>query len=244
MAGSRTHWFADPNLTETTAELRGENLNRAWAMRIRPGETFTLTDGRGYLASCEMTAINRERAEFSQLGWQQISKPVGRNVIQAITKHDPVESALRLATEFGATGLTPWQANRSVSRWSPAQADKQLQRLSAIASDQSLLNHLAWFPRVNNLCQDLPAPEGSGFILTPEADIEFAELLRAPMRAAELAMTAVTFVVGPEGGHSDSEIQRASDLGYVAVSLGSVSYRSVSAAAAALALLGALTPTS
>ena len=241
MAGSRTHWFADPNLSESTSELTAENLTRARALRLHPGESLVLTNGRGLEALCEVTRVDREQVSFSQRELNQRAKPLGRILVQALTKHDPIEAALRLSTEFGITSLMPWQANRSVTRLSEMQAVKQQARLAAVAREQSLLNHLPWFPTVDTLRPRVIKPEGVGFLLTPEAGVQLADFIREPGKSAELASSAVTFVVGPEGGITDSELSEAVSLGYIPVSLGGVSFRSVSAGAAALALLGALT---
>lgn len=238
MAGSRTHWFADEGLTADTDQLSGENLNRARALRIRIGEQVVVTNGFGSVASCVVTDESKAELRLQQTDWQRLPKPPSRRVIQAITKHDPVESALRLAAEFGATSFIPWQAERSVPRWDGAQAEKQHKRLRAIATDQALLNHLAWFPSVENLASKLPKPEGNGFILTPDADLGLRELLRTLGEPSTVASAPITLIVGPEGGLSEGEIQHARALGYLPASLGAVSYRSASAGAAALALLG------
>lgn len=241
MAGSRTHWFADSNLSESTAELTAENLSRARALRLRAGESLVITNGRGLEAVCEVTLADREQVSFIQRELTQRAKPLGRIVVQALTKHDPIEAALRLSTEFGATSLIPWQANRSVTRLSEIQADKQQVRLAAVAKEQSLLNHLPWFPMVETCQTKLPKPARIGFLLAPEAEVQLADIIREPGKSAELAASEVAFVVGPEGGITDLELSEAMALGYIPVSLGGVSYRSISAAAAALALLGALT---
>ena len=239
MAGSRTHWFSDSNLTEQTSELSGDNLSRAKALRLKPGELIVVTDGLGAEAQCEIIQSNSQRCNFIQRAWHRHPKPAERQIVQALIRHNPVEEALRLVTEFGATRFVPWRAQRSVLSWDGEKSDRQLRRLSVIAQEQSLLNQIPWFVQVHDLVSELPKPNGLGLLLAAEAGTQLSELLTSRNLLHQLPETPITIVVGPEGGMTEAEIAAAEELGYQAVSLGRVSYRSVSAGAAALALIAA-----
>ncbi|MEY3028695.1 MAG: hypothetical protein RL198_92 [Actinomycetota bacterium] len=241
MAGSRTHWFADENLSSESGSLAAANLVRAKSLRLKPGERIAVTNGRGLVAHCQVTAVSAQTVDFFQLSLLESPQPPQRTVIQALIKHDSVEDALRLATEFGATRLIPWQAERSVLRWDALRAEKQRARLTAIAKEQALLNQSPWFPVVETVCDKLPSPSGIGLLLDGAADTQLAALLSDQTTSEPLSTDSLSVVVGPEGGLTDSEIESAVSLGYRPVSLGNTSFRSFSAGAAALSLINART---
>ena len=67
---------------------------------------------------------------------------------QALAKGDRDELAIQAATELGVSGVIPWQAERSVSRWEGAKAAKGRERWRSIVREASKQSIRAWVPEV------------------------------------------------------------------------------------------------
>ncbi|GMA96580.1 hypothetical protein GCM10025881_34040 [Pseudolysinimonas kribbensis] len=143
---------------------------------------------------------------------------------QALAKGDRDELAIQAATELGVSGVIPWQADRSVSRWDGPKAAKGRERWAAIVREATKQSIRSRVPEVLPLGSPLP---GLVLVLEPAAD-------RA-LTAVELpAQGDVTLVVGPEGGLTARELA----LG-MPVRLGAEVLRTSTAGPAALAVLNA-----
>lgn len=202
--------------------------------RVRVGESISLGDGAGLIVSGSVHAISAGELSVivSSSGFTPAPAPQ-LWLAQALAKGDRDEQAVQAATELGASGIIPWAAERSVSRWDDAKAQKGRERWTSIVREAS---KQAIRPRV---------PVVDGIAST-------AELTRLPGRvlvlepAAEVALTAVpldaeriTLVVGPEGGVSTRELEVFAAAGATAVRLGPEVLRTSTAGPAALAVLNA-----
>ncbi len=164
-------------------------------------------------------------------------------LIQAVGKGRKLDAVVRDATELGATSIVPAIAERSVKR--PADQAVQLERLRRVALEaarQSGRGDVPELRRAEPMLEALErhAPHGKdrlGLCLHPAA----AQGLGSALRGLE-PTTAVTVVVGPEGGLSTAELAKAASSGYRLVSLGSLVLRTETACAAALGALLACEP--
>jgi len=215
-----------------TVRVTGDEARHAITVaRIRVGESISVGDGAGLIiegnvASIEATeltvdvhVVRREELPRPQL-W----------LAQALAKGDRDELAIQAATELGVSGVIPWQAERSVSRWDGAKAERGRERWRSIVREASKQSIRAWVPEVAEpaTTKQLAALPGLVLILEPTAttkvtDVELGEHER------------ITLVVGPEGGVSAKELQ----LFESHVRLGPEVLRTSTAGPAALAVLNA-----
>lgn len=164
-------------------------------------------------------------------------RPHPIRLLQALGKADKPERVIRDATALGVASIVLVQTERSVVRLEGERAGARRERWRRVASEAS------------RQCGrgDLPAIEGPLALeeaLQAPSDAAAARLVLAPgapplFERLELAResSALTLLVGPEGGLSAAELARAEEVGFVRASLGSTILRTELAGIAALGAL-------
>jgi len=69
-------------------------------------------------------------------------------LVQALAKGDRDERAVEACTELGVDHIIPWQAARSISRWTAEKELKGVARWQRIATEASKQSLRAWVPQV------------------------------------------------------------------------------------------------
>src|SRR5690606_8319754 len=90
---------------------------------------------------------------------------------QALAKGDRDELAVQAATELGVSGVIPWAAERSVSRWAGAKAERGRARWAAIvraATKQSIRSRIPEVAPLATTAQLATLP-GRLLVLDPDA---------------------------------------------------------------------------
>ncbi len=197
------------------------------SLRIRFGEQIRITDGEGRMGIAEFG----DELKVIKIWEVERVKPF-IHVIQALAKGDRDELAVQTATELGASRFTPWQAERSIVRWNPQKATKGVARWKSIATEATKQSHQAWLPEVTDLAVDTDFPfTGQLIVLDPDAQAPLTELNFEQQ---------LTLVIGPEGGISESELEKLKSRGALVASLGNSVFRTSTAAPAAIATIRTL----
>jgi len=233
--------YLNPELEPADAELgarvsvAGDEARHAVTVaRVRLGERIAIGDGAGFMvwgpvvaASAAELAIEVDEVRHDP----EPEPPIW--LAQALAKGDRDELAIQAATELGVAGVIPWAADRSVSRWEGAKADKGRERWTSIVREASKQAIRSRVPDVSALASttELAALPGRLLVLDPLGDIPLTEL--------PLDDERVTLVVGPEGGIAPREFDALVAAGALRVRLGSEVLRTSTAGPAALAVLNA-----
>ncbi len=218
------HWFYEPDF-ESAQALSVDTKKHLASLRIDATEAIMITNGRGntwevYSSGGEISSINSQTVH-------KLSTP-RFTLVQALAKSDRDELALQAAVELGATGVIPWQAQRSIVRWDQ-KAEKNRSRWQSIAIESMKQSQRAFLPVVADLATTKQIPcQGVGIVLDPRATTNLAQLPSAD---------EYTIVVGPEGGVSDSELAILEEKGFLGVRLGKGILRASNAGPAAIAAL-------
>lgn len=216
----------------TGAEAR----HAATVSRIRAGETIRVGDGRGRVATAVVESAEPARVGLLVESVEEAPSPSPRLVlVQALAKGDRDELAIQAATELGVDEVVPWQAARSVSRWSGVKEEKGRERWRSIvreASKQSLR------PRV----PEVAAVVGTRALLARAGSARV--LVLEPSATARLSAVVpderdLVLVVGPEGGIAPEELALLAEAGAEPVALGDSVLRTSTAGPAAIAVLSA-----
>ena len=215
----------------SAVSITGDEAKHAVTVaRTRVGERLSIGNGRGLVVggvvtnldpfTIEVDSARREPAPDPQL-W----------LVQALAKGDRDELAVQAATELGVSGVIPWAAERSVTRWEGAKLEKGRTRWEAIVREASKQSIRAWVPEVGALV-GVRQLSGTVLVLDPTAD--------AALSTVELPSTGrISLVVGPEGGISPRELELLEQAGATRVRLGSEILRTSTAGPAAIAVLNA-----
>lgn len=230
------HFYLDAALSAAGAELTGEEARHAAQVaRLRVGERVVVGDGRGRVAEAEAVSVARDHVELRVLTLREEPAPAPRIVlVQALAKGGRDEAAIQMATELGVAAVVPWQAARSISRWSGPKVDAGIARWSAIVREAGKQSMRPWAVEVLPLATtaDLAAFGGTVLLLEPTAETRLLEVDLPTDRD-------VVLVVGPEGGIAPEELDRLTTAGATPVRMGPLVLRTSTAGPAALAALAA-----
>ena len=221
---------------ETTVIDSADARHIAGALRMAVGESLTLCDGNGTDYAATITAIGKDAVTVSvdNAAPNATEPSLAVTLYMGMPKGDKLEFVIQKAVELGVTKVVPVVTARSIVRVSGKDAEKKQVRLQRIAAEAA------------GQC-------GRGIIPTVYAPIDFKTAL-ARLKEERVLLcyegggapigtlvtpddTAVSLVIGPEGGFAPEEVEAIKTLGGQIATLGPRILRCETAPLAALAVL-------
>jgi 16S rRNA (uracil1498-N3)-methyltransferase len=217
----------------SVVQVTGDEARHAITVaRVRVGERISVSDGEGLLATGVVTSIDGGVVSLDVESAARHPAPEPELwLAQGLAKGDRDELAVQAATELGVSGVIPWAAERSISRWEGAKAAKGRERWASIVREATKQSIRSRVPVVEPIVSTtaLAKLPGSTLVLEPDATTRLTEV---PLDDAR-----ITLVVGPEGGIAPRELEALSSAGATLVRLGPEVLRTSTAGPAALAIL-------
>lgn len=248
------HFYLDESLAPTlrtaaagdTVAVTGPDARHAVTVaRLRVGESLSIGDGAGAIATGVVVEADPARValRLENVGVHPEALP-RLTLVQALAKGDRDELAVQAATELGVDAVVPWQAARSIARWSGPKAEKGRARWQAIVREASKQAIRPRVPEVEAILSTRAlvtraASAGEStlvLVLDPVGDHSLAHLDTARLRGAQ----ELVVMVGPEGGIADEELVALEGAGALRVRLGPTVLRTSTAGPAAIAVLSGL----
>ncbi len=191
-------------------------------MRLKPGRRVVLFDGQGREQDAELVDIAPPRARVQVLG-EPRSVPTGPplTLVLAVLKHQPMDLAIRMATEAGAARILPVRTERTIAKGDRTERWKRILDAASAQSGRARRPELAPVQPLRSAIEALDVPV-------------FAALPGAPPAVRPTGPCAVC--IGPAGGFSPAEATWLSERS-TPVGLGPHVLRAETAAAVAVALL-------
>ena len=158
-------------------------------LRLRDGESITVSDGRGGWQPC--TVVGNSVVPAGDV----IVEPADPSltIAAAIPKGDRVEWMVQKLTELGVTEIVFMHCERSVVRWKPDRGTHQLDRLTRVAREAAMQSRRVRLPQLRGPVEFAEAAALSGAVIAdPDGDA---------------AGTPNVVLIGPEGGFTDAERQ-------------------------------------
>lgn len=213
-----------------------EGRHAAAVRRIRVGETLVLTDGRGRGVHGLATALGRDSVTVEVLERLASAEPAVRFVVaQALAKGDRAELAVEMLTEIGVAEVVPWQASRSIVRWTGERGAKGRHKWQLTAREAAKQSRRLRVPVVADL---VGIEELAKRVASAQLALVLHEGAERPLRDVTLpAAGTVLVVVGPEGGIADDEREQLVAAGATAVVIGDGVLRTSTAGVVACAAL-------
>ena len=211
-------FFVSP-VTSDTLCIDGENGRHiARSLRMRPGETLTLSNGEGidYLArilSIDGDAVETEILERTP---NQTEPRAKLTLFMAMPKGDKMELIVQKATEIGVSVIQPILTERCISRPDEKSMEKKRARYQKIALEAAGQSGRGKVPEVRKLLTLAEAVQ-----VLPEKSILFYE--KGGERISKLITsddTDIGMFVGSEGGFSEEEAAFLVENGVVPATLG------------------------
>jgi 16S rRNA (uracil1498-N3)-methyltransferase len=186
----------------------------ATVCRLRPGDEVCLFNGNGLQFPARILETGRRRVtlEVQAAEAPYIELRYALEVAAPLPKGERAAWLLEKLTELGVTAFIPLQTDRSVVHPRDTKLDR-LQRTVIEASKQC---------GRNRLLQVRPLESWQSYCQSP--DLSLMKIVAHP-RGLEIGekmkrCEAVTIAVGPEGGFTEEEIDRARSAGWQVVGLG------------------------
>ena len=196
----------------------------ARVLRLRAGESVSVSDGRGGWRMCRFGDGGMLEADTHIVS--EAASTVAITIGFALPKGDRPEWIVQKLTEIGVDRIIVLHAARSVVRWEADRAERNIAKLRRVAREAAMQSRRVWLPTI-----DGPLTPSVVTSAAPCAAVALAEPDGAP-----LSLATTTVLIGPEGGWSADELSATANH----VRLGSTVLRVETAALVAAAQLGAL----
>ncbi len=233
-AAPRFH-FDGPLSAGAEVELPQRAAHHVGVLRLRHDDPIALFNGSGGEFECVLSRVGRDGVRARVITWRDRERESALRITlaQGLSSGDRMDLVLQKATELGVRAIQPLAAERSVVRLSEERADRRLahwRNLVAAACEQCGRNRLPEVRPVATLGEFLAAVEDGSqrLLLSPSGTLRLRDVPPAP---------DVTVLIGPEGGLSEAEEERALQAGFAAVRLGPRVLRTETAPIAAIAAL-------
>jgi 16S rRNA (uracil1498-N3)-methyltransferase len=203
-------------------------------LRLQPGDTLTLFDGRGgeYEAVVEQMGRSEVHVEVRAHHAVEREAPVAVHLALGMPANERMDWLVEKASELGVASIQPLVAERSVLRLAGERAQKKQahwQAVAVAACEQCGRNRVPVVHSVQPLAAWLAAQERPGLVLSLRGG-------SVPLASAA-APAEPTLLSGPEGGLTPQEEDAAFARGWTPVQLGPRVLRAETAPLAALAVL-------
>lgn len=205
------------------ADSEARHIGRV--MRLGPGDSITLFDGKGKESSATIIEVQKNLVTVQADNWVERSRvPTPEvTIITALPKGDRLKFMIEKLTEIGADRLVPLVTARSNVRPKDNTIAK-LQRYVIEACKQCGRNHLMKITEASNFQEalTLPSDQCQKLICDPHGGIQYS-----PTTEPDAQMC---FLIGPEGGFTSEEIGLAQDANWEPIQLGGTILRIETAA--------------
>lgn len=227
-------------------ELSDENKHHAArVLRLKAGDAITLFTGQGGEFSARIEAITKSSTTVLVQAYHDHDResPLVIELAQAVCVNEKMDWIIQKAVELGVSSIQPLTTARSIVHLSDERAVKRLQHWQKIivsACEQCGRNRL---PHISPL---LDLPEWLSRKKASQSDQEVRLMLST--RATEglrnrpqpPADTDVVICIGPEGGFTPEEETAMLHTNFAPLHLGKRTFRTETAALAAIAAMQAL----
>lgn len=219
--------------------LEGSEARHAIASkRTRVGERLLLADGAGRAVRGEVVEVGRTSLALAVQ--EVVAEAAHRQhwvAVQGLAKGDRSELAVEMMTELGIDEIMAWQASRSIVRWNDDRSEKGLAKWRATAREATKQSRRFTIPTVNfATTKDIwgrITTAALAVVLHEEAELDLTEL-------AVPEVGEMVFIIGPEGGITETELAAFVDAGAKPVRISDGVLRTSTAGVVALAQLQAL----
>jgi 16S rRNA (uracil1498-N3)-methyltransferase len=237
---TRRRFHAPPaafNFTHQTVTLVADEARHLRdVLRLKPGDEVYVFDGLGREVRCTIVKSTRDAAELRIETEVEPAKPESQLQLYlgvALLKGEKFDLVVQKATELGVQRITPLITRYAdIHLREGADAAKRVARWQRIALEAAKQSGRAFVPQISlPVIFESLAVDGLGVMFSERNGDSLESLKTQP------APTAITALIGSEGGWSDEEIESARARDFHVVTLGGRILRAETAAITITALL-------
>ncbi len=239
MSEHRRFFVKPEDIDDETVVLAGGAARQiARVLRLTIGDSIEVLDGSGYEHEARIASLSRGEVVGTIVGRRMCpGEPAIRLTLAVcLPKSDKIEIIVQKATELGASELVVVRSERTVANPSTERLNERLIRWERIAAEAAEQSGRGKLPRIrplvgfDELMDEIPGCDLAVVAWEQETESSLKDVLRANSGAR-----SVMVIIGPEGGLTESEVERARASGARSASLGKRLLRVETAAIAACA---------
>ncbi len=210
------------------AVITGEDFNHIRnVLRMKPNkEISVMVPGDDSEYRCAVADYTEDAVQLDLLFVKEsnVELPCGITLYQALPKADKMEFVITKAVELGAVRIVPVATDRSVVKLAGDRADRKITRWNAIAEAAAKQSKRAVIPEVTDIMTVSQALEDSRMFQAKIMPYELEDpdsmgRTRRVIGGIEPGMKVAVFI-GPEGGFTEEEVEKARRAGFSPVTLG------------------------
>ncbi|SHF64293.1 16S rRNA (uracil1498-N3)-methyltransferase [Fodinibius roseus] len=225
-------FYAPPSqIHHNFAELTGQEATHASkVLRVREGDRLVVVDGQGGRYEGPVERISETSLQVRLEERQQVSAPAPELILGMgiIKKRDRLEFAVEKAVELGARHIALFRSEHTIKK------NVRTDRLESIALSAMKQSLRSWLPEISVFLSVEEVIERFSDVPCLMAHEKVSSDTGGGNEAASVAdkEDRLLLLVGPEGGFSPTEAERAQEEGARLVSLGAYRLRAETAVVA------------
>ena len=224
--------------TDTPLSLGDHDLPEAQAhyisrvLRMGEGDAVQLFDGSGLEFRGSLLEVGKKRVtvQLTESFSGQTESPLRIHLGQGLSRGERMDWAIQKATELGVSEITPIFSDRCEVRLKDERADKRLAHWRQVAISACEQCGRSSLPVIH------PPVTLAEWIKTTEADLKLVLHPVAEPLTSHETPSRLAFLIGPEGGLNDAEVDQAKAAGFHAARLGPRVLRTETAPVVALSV--------
>jgi 16S rRNA (uracil1498-N3)-methyltransferase len=201
-------------------------------LRMADGDALQLFDGSGneFRGTLLEVGKKRVRVTLDEQFAGQIESPLKIHLGQGLSRGERMDWAIQKATELGVSEITPIVSERCEVRLKDERAEKRQAHWQQIAISACEQCGRSVVPLIH------PPLALAEWLKKTNADLKLVLHPVAEPLTSHDKPTTLAFLIGPEGGLNDAEVDQAQDAGFHAARLGPRVLRTETAPVVALSV--------
>ncbi|SEQ33506.1 16S rRNA (uracil1498-N3)-methyltransferase [Azotobacter beijerinckii] len=201
-------------------------------LRLAAGDAVQLFDGSGQEFIGELAEVGKKnvQVELREQFAGQAESPLRIHLGQGLSRGERMDWAIQKATELGVAEITPIVSERCEVRLKDERADKRLAHWRQIAISACEQCGRSLLPAIH------PPILLGDWLERTRAELKLVLHPVAEPLASHARPGSLAFLIGPEGGLSEAEVEAARRAGYRAARLGPRVLRTETAPVVALSV--------
>jgi 16S rRNA (uracil1498-N3)-methyltransferase len=201
-------------------------------LRMSEGDAVQLFDGSGQEFRASLLEVGKKRVvvQVTETFAGQVESPLQIHLGQGLSRGERMDWAIQKATELGVNEITPIFSERCEVRLKDERADKRLQHWRQVAISACEQCGRSRVPVIH------PPLLLADWLKQAEADLKLVLHPVAEPLVSHAKPGSLAFLIGPEGGLTDGEVERAQGAGFHSARLGPRVLRTETAPVVALAV--------
>ncbi len=214
------------------------HIHATKVLRLKVGDQFALFNGDGFDYVARVIELSKHNTSVEIVDRYEVNheSPLKITLAQGLAAGDKMDWIIQKAVELGIQSIQPLLTERSIVKLDRERADKKLEHWRTVAISACEQTERSIIPDISSpvhltqwLSNQNPITDSLKLILTPAKAQNINHL--------EKPSSPVIFMVGPEGGFSEKEMNLALSSTFIPVNFGKRVLRTETASIVALSIM-------